>query len=92
MSVIDVSQGPKWGKVFKNGPSKICGRKPLKIWSDVVCLGKPYHFKFYKGWVSQILLGPFLNTLFQIYLRISTGSKGFHAVSNSLYKPCENPL
>ena len=20
----------KWGKVFKNGPSKICGRQPLK--------------------------------------------------------------
>ena len=22
--------GPEWGKVFKNGPSKICGRQPLK--------------------------------------------------------------
>ena len=21
----------KWAKVFKNGPSKICGRQPLKI-------------------------------------------------------------
>ena len=23
-----------WVKAFKNGPSKICGRKPLKNWSD----------------------------------------------------------
>ena len=22
----------KWDKIFKNGPSKICGRQPLKIW------------------------------------------------------------
>ena len=22
--------GPKWDKIFKNGPSKICGRQPLK--------------------------------------------------------------
>ena len=28
-------------KVFKNGPSKICGRQPLKNWSDMVCLGCP---------------------------------------------------
>ena len=30
-----------WGKVFKNGPSKICGRQPLKkfevIWSAMFC-------------------------------------------------------
>ena len=26
-----------WNKVFKNGPSKICGRQPLKIWRDTVC-------------------------------------------------------
>ena len=37
----------KWDKVFKNGTSKICGRKPLK---NLGCL-------------PQILLGPFLNTL-----------------------------
>ena len=24
------STGTKWDKVFKNGPSKICGRQPLK--------------------------------------------------------------
>ena len=25
-------------------------------------LGRPYHFKFFKGSLLQILLGPFLNT------------------------------
>ena len=39
-----------WAKVFKNGLSKVCG-------------SRPYHFKFFKGCLPQILLGPFLNTL-----------------------------
>ena len=30
---------------------------------DMVCLGRPYHFKFFKSCPPQILLGPFLNTL-----------------------------
>ena len=38
-----------WVKVFKNGPSRICGRQPLKTFSN--------------GCLPQILLGPFLNTL-----------------------------
>ena len=25
-----------WAKVFKNGPNKICGRQPLKIWSYMI--------------------------------------------------------
>ena len=29
----------------------------------MVFLCRPYHFKFFKGCLSQILLGPFLNTL-----------------------------
>ena len=28
----------------------------------VKCLGRPYHFKFFKDCLPQILLGPFLNT------------------------------
>ena len=32
----------------------------------MVCLSRPYHFKFFKGCLPQILLGPFLNTLNQI--------------------------
>ena len=34
------------------------------IWS----VHRPYHFKFHKGCLPQILLGPFLNTLFQMFL------------------------
>ena len=29
----------------------------------MVCLGRPYHFKFFKGSLPQILLRPFLNNL-----------------------------
>ena len=32
----------------------------------MVCLGRRYHFKFFKGFLPQILLGPFLNTLSQM--------------------------
>ena len=35
----------------------------LKFLSYTVCLGRPYHFKFFKGCFPEILLGPFLNTL-----------------------------
>ena len=49
----------KWGKVSKNGPSEICGREPLKIWSDMVWLNRPYHFRFFKGSLPQFSLGPF---------------------------------
>ena len=31
-----------------------------------LCLGRPYHFKFFKGSLPQILLGPFLNTQTQM--------------------------
>ena len=33
----------------------------------MVYLNRPYHFKFFKDCLPQILLGPFLNTLFQIF-------------------------
>ena len=38
------------------GPSKICGRL-----ED--CLGRPYHFNFFKACVPQVLFGPFVNTM-----------------------------
>ena len=49
----------KWEKVFKNGPSKIYARQSLKNL-------KGFDFKFLKGCLLQILLGPFLNTLSQM--------------------------
>ena len=44
-------------KVFKTGLSKICGRQPLK---NLRGYGL---FKFFKGCLPHILLGPFLKTL-----------------------------
>ena len=42
-----------------------------KIWSNLVYLSRPYHFKFFKGCLPQILLGPFLNTLTHIFLHLT---------------------
>ena len=53
----------RWDKLFKNGPSKICGRQSLKKLKGYFCLSKPYPSKFFTGCLPQILLGPFLNTL-----------------------------
>ena len=63
-------------KVFKNGPSKICGRQPLKDlkWYDL-------HIKFFKDWLLQILLGPFLNTL--TYLSFKNFHKSHHIISKN---------
>ena len=57
-----------WGQVLKNGRTKICGKQPLKIWSD----NRPYYFNFFKGCLPQILLGPFWNTLSQILTYLIT--------------------
>ena len=53
----------KWDKVFKNETSKICGRRPLKNLKGYGLLKQTLPFKFFKRCFSQILLGPFLNTL-----------------------------
>ena len=58
----------------KNGTSKICGRFPLEqIWSDqrLSHIG-PYHFKFFKGFLPQILLFDFLSALHRKQLLVST--------------------
>ena len=82
----------KWVKVFKNEPSKIFWRQPWKIWSDIVCLSRPYHFKFFKGCLPQILLGSFFNTLtqiiFQVYL-ISADQVVFIRTARKLLKLLE---
>ena len=51
-----------WDKVFKNGPSKIYGRQT----------SKNVKFEIIKGYLPQILLGPFLNTLSHIWGRRNT--------------------
>ena len=53
-----------WDKVFKNGPSKIFGIQPLKDLNHTVCFNRP---KFFKACIPQILLGVFLNKLFQTH-------------------------
>ena len=52
--------------MFKSEPSKICGRQPLKNLKRYGLLKQTISFKFFKGCLLQILLGPLLNTLFQI--------------------------
>ena len=45
-----------WVKAFKNGPSKVYGRQPLKKF-EVIWSTKADHFKLFKGCLPQILLG-----------------------------------
>ena len=52
-----------WDEIFKNKPTKICGRQPLKSLKGYDWQRRPCPFKFFKGRHPQILLGPFLNTL-----------------------------
>ena len=40
-----------------------CRMDQVKFVEDSRYLGRPYHFKFFKGSLPQIFLGPFLNTL-----------------------------
>ena len=42
--------------------SETCGTRYLRM-DQVKSIGRPYHFKLFKGCLPQILLGPFLNTL-----------------------------
>ena len=48
--------------LFKNRPSKILGRQPY-----LKCYGLLYQLKLFKGCLPQVLLGPFLNTVSQIF-------------------------
>ena len=54
------------GQMFKNEPNKICGTQPLRNLKGMVCLSK--------GRLTQILVGPFLNTLSRISLGITVPS------------------
>ena len=60
-----------WDKVFKNGPSKICGRQSLKnLKGYAVCSNRQYPFKCFKDCLPQILLDPFLNALSHLLLQV----------------------
>ena len=62
--------------------------------SNDIWVSRPYHFKFFKGCLPQILLGPFLNTLTHIVIFFRRHCKmlikevrGFVHVDN-LHKEC----
>ena len=38
------------------------------IGSNMICLGRPYHFQYFKGCLPQTLLHLFLNTLSHMYI------------------------
>ena len=48
-----------WVKVFKKADHKV-------HWGSLA-LGRPYHIKYFKSSLPQILLGPFLNTLTHLW-------------------------
>ena len=49
---------------------------------DMVCLGRQYHFKFFKGCLAQILFGPFLNNLtHMIVKRVSIFLTSLNAIA-----------
>ena len=41
----------------------------------MICLSRPYHFKFFKDCLRQILLGPFLNISSHIIVKLKQGCK-----------------
>ena len=64
-----------WDNVFKNGASNICGRLTLKNLNGYGVLKQtkslqtlPSPFKLFKGFLPQILLARFLNTLSHIII------------------------
>ena len=61
----------KWDKVFKDRPSKTCGRQPLKNLMGYGVFKQTISLQIFKGCLPQKLLGPFLNTL--SHLKLSPG-------------------
>ena len=54
-----------------------CEIEHFKGWEEYGQLGRPYQQRLYKGGLTQILLGLFLNTLTQLLLLISSGKCQF---------------
>ena len=52
----------------------------------MICLGIPYHFKSFKGCLPEILLGPFMNTLAHVSLRLSFLPEFFSGIQNTAQK------
>ena len=53
--ILFKENGYIWDKVFKNESNKIGGRQPLQKFKGImVCLSRPYPFKFFEGCLPQI--------------------------------------
>ena len=59
-----------WHKVFKRGPSKICGRQPLKILRRYGLLKHTISLQIFKGCLPQIVIGPLLIILSQMFVQV----------------------
>ena len=74
---LDQFDASNWDKVFKNGPSQICGRQPLE------------NLKRY-GLSPQILLGPFLTLYFKIELlkKLAIGENPYNTLEGEVSIYC----
>ena len=61
-----IKESKIWNKVFKNGPSEICGRQILKNLKGYGLLKQTIHFKFFEGCLPQISSGPFSLSVTQV--------------------------
>ena len=59
-----------WVILFVGSWRPISCRKAAKYFIHMRA-NRPYHFKYFKGYLSQILLGQFLSTFFQVYFLTS---------------------
>ena len=57
-----------WSKYSRMDQVKFLEDSLSRIWSDMVCLSRPYHFKFFKGWL--LILFPYSRVWFFIYVEL----------------------
>ena len=72
-------------RVFNSKYKKKFGRLDPVVNTVVMCLSRPYYFKFFKGCLPQVLLGPFLNTLTRSRIKFADGSSWRSQAKHYLY-------
>ena len=63
------------------------------IWRDMICLSRAYPFKFFESCLPEILVGPFLNTLFHIIISkpfVTLSHSSFVTIVQTSKQLCEN--
>ena len=53
-----------------------------------VCLSRPCHFNFFNGCLPQILVGPFLHTLTQLFIKFTLGNNNCKWSKTGMEKQC----